>query len=201
MAELVLPLQLTLRARRGQLVQHAVPAVYLVLIGLEALLAGEGNVHWLDGIGLITGLLLLFLFKRSWRDTHSTAHAGIGWYDVVAGVVIFIEGLHKYHSGKYFQPATLTMVLGVLVVLMGLNHARFQSLRKLTITDAHFTVRTGLLRSLTVPWSEFRSVALHGNTLQVTTNRSSRKSISLRRIENRDAVCAAISTSAAAAVT
>ena len=176
----------TARVRRGQQLQHALPALLLIWLGVEELLGGELAHPWVTWLGLIAGSVLLVLLKRNWsRPEHS--HGLVDWYDVVAGVVIIIEGYHKIHQGHWFQPGTLTVGLGVAVILMGVFHRQLAARRQLAIDAGGFLLRRRPFGGLRMRWSDLQAVKLDGTTLCLRTDGSETR-VSLRRIENRDQV-------------
>jgi hypothetical protein len=184
MATETLHLKLTERARRQQHMSHLSPALLLIFLGIDALLGGHSERLWLDLLGLIVGLALLIAFKRE-ISSKGRHHSRIGWIDVIAGLVLIVEGLHKLHSGKWFQPGTVTMLLGVAVILIGLLHNRLPKLRRLTCTDEDFSLRTRPISSLALMWQEIEKIELKDLRLVLALKDGTQRTINLRRIENR----------------
>lgn len=187
MAERTLKLQLTESARRGQMMYHATPGVMLIVYGVSSLMSGHPEHLWVDVLGIVAGLALLSSLKRELKGK-CHGHSRVAWFDVLAGIVVIIEGYHKLHPGKWFQPGTLLMLVGLMFILIGIFHEKINGFRQLTCTDTGFTVRTRLIRFFSGQWKDIKSFALEGNSLVIQRKDNSTEKHSLRRIENRGEV-------------
>jgi len=189
MAERTLKLQLSERAKRGQMMYHAVPGVYLLVNGVSNLLGGHTEHLWVDLLGIAAGLALFFVLKRELKHKgHS--HSKIAWFEVFAGIVVVIEGYHKLHPNEWFQPGTVQMLAGLLFVAVGLFHERLLAFRTLRCTDDGFAMRIRPIYRVSGKWADIKSVALDGNKLVITNKDGSASRSSLRSIENRSEVLA-----------
>jgi len=184
MAVRTLKLKLTDRARRAQMMNHATPGIMLIILGVSALLSGHTEHLWVDILGIVAGLALLISLKRELKSK-GHGHSRVAWFDVIAGIVVIIEGYHKLHPGRWFQPGTLLMLVGLMFILIGIFHEKINGFRLLTCTDSGFTVRTRLIRSFSGQWREIKSFALDGNSLVIQRKDNSAEKHGLRRIENR----------------
>jgi hypothetical protein len=191
MTKQVLPLRLTDRARRAQAMMHATPGLLLILTGLEGLLSGKSHRPWIDGLGILAGLLLVIMLRRELRSKHAT-HTGVHWYDVIVGCVIILEGAHKLHKNEWFQPSTILMLVGVLMIVIGFFHHKLELLRRLEWDDERFCLHLRPLYRFSMKWSDLDSVKLDGTTLILTNKSKKTHSVNLRRIENRGEVGSAI---------
>ncbi len=180
----VLPLQLTDRARRAQMMNHATPGIMLIVLGVSAILSGHTEHLWIDIVGIIAGVALIASLKREWKHG-AHGHSKVGWFDVIAGIVVILEGYHKLHPGKWFQPGSLLMLVGVAFIFVGIFHHKISAARNLTCTDDGFTLRSRLFSSFSGQWKDTKSFALEGNSLVIQRKDNSIKKHGLRRIENK----------------
>lgn len=164
---------------------HSIPGVLLIITGVSSLLSGHTEHLRIDVLGIVIGAALLVVLKRELKSKHGS-HSKVAWFEVLAGIVIVLEGFHKLHHDKsWFQPGTLMMAAGVAVFLLGLFHAKLPAFRKLTYTETGFKVRTRPIRSFSGRWKDIKSFALDGNKLVIEQKNGSTKKHTLRSIENR----------------
>jgi hypothetical protein len=157
----------------------------LIVAGAQGLLRGEHEHLWLDLLSIIVGVALLLAFKREYQRKGGHSHSRVGWFDVIAGVVIILEGVHKLHAHKWWQPGTLLMAVGAVTILIGFLHHRLPKLRRLICTESGFSIWARPFIRLSMPWSKIESVELVKNRLVVHRTGGGQRSIGLRRIENR----------------
>ncbi|MBK8127477.1 MAG: hypothetical protein IPK53_00670 [bacterium] len=194
-----LKLHLSDRAKRGQMMYHAVPGLYLILNGVSNLFGGHVEHLWVDLLGIAAGLALLFVLKRELKHKgHS--HGKVAWFEVIAGVVVMIEGFHKLHRDEWFQPGTVQMLAGLLFVAVGLFHERLLAFRTLRCTDEGFAMRIRPIYRISGKWSDIKSFALDEDKLVVTRTDGSTTPSSLRSIENRADVLAMLNAELARSV-
>ncbi|MBK6765493.1 MAG: hypothetical protein IPG71_03960 [bacterium] len=179
-----LQLHLTDRARRAQMMNHATPGIMLIVLGVSAILSGHTEHLWIDIIGIIAGVALIVSLKREWKHG-AHGHGKVGWFDIIAGIVIVIEGYHKLHPGKWFQPGSLLMLVGVMTIVIGIFHHRITALRRLTCTNDGFKLRSRLISSFSGKWRDIHNFSLDGTSLVIERRDKSVSRHSLRRIENR----------------
>jgi uncharacterized membrane protein YgdD (TMEM256/DUF423 family) len=180
-----LPLQLSKRAQRAMMFNHAIPGLVLIITGAGSLAEGWHEHSWIDLAGLLFGVTQIIVLARELKSKHAHAHKKIAWFEVITGVVIFLEGYHKLHPGKAFQPATMLMILGIVLFFIGLFHTKLPAIRLLTCTDEGFTVRTRPIRYFKGKWAEIKSFSLEGDKLLMRKSDDSLQKRSLRSIENR----------------
>jgi len=181
----VLHLKLTHQAHMAQHRSHLAPALLLIYLGVQELWSGEREHLWLNLLGIALGLALVIAFKREAARKGEHRHARVAWYDVIAGSVIILEGVHKLHGHKWWQPGTLTMAVGTATMIIGFQHHSLPKLRRLRCTDEGFSLRIRPISWLVMPWRKVESVELKGNRLMVHDTGGHLHSRSLRRIENR----------------
>jgi hypothetical protein len=153
------------RARRVLLAQgarHAFIGLLLLLNGLGAIREGA-HASWIDYLGVAAGALLLVAFAREVRASRhaSRGHGahGIGWVDVFAGLVTFVEAAHYHHQGKHLLPWAYVLV-GVLLLVVGFSHPALGRMRRLVVDERGFDIRLSPWRRVRRAWSEVASFSL-----------------------------------------
>jgi len=180
-----LHLKLTASARLRQHRSHLTPALMLIITGGQALLHGEHEHMWVDLLSVALGLTLMVAFTREFRRKSGHHHGRVGWFDVIAGLVIMMEGFEKIHPGKWFQPGTLLMTVGAVTVLIGFQHQRLPKLRRLKCTDQGFSIRTRPFAWLSMPWERVEGIELEDTRLIIRRAGTTPRRFNLSRIENR----------------
>jgi hypothetical protein len=161
------------RARRAMLVQggrHALIGFVLLLNGLGAI--GDGaHASWVDYLGVASGALLLVAFAREVRAARRAGHGhaghGIGWVDVFAGLVTFVEAAHYHHQGKHLLPWAYALV-GVLLLVVGFAHPAIGRMRRLVVDERGFDIRLAPWRRVRRAWSDVASFSSTDSRLDVT---------------------------------
>jgi hypothetical protein len=130
-----------------QKLQHAIGGVPLLIAGAHRLQAPGGGGDLLAIAEIVVATVLLLLLARDLRSeafakrapapnapvpdaprTHSHAHAGPDWFDLVAGALLILEAVHSSHPGGkpfYERPA---FFLGVVTGTIGLLHGKLTGL-------------------------------------------------------------------------
>jgi hypothetical protein len=189
----IIPLHLTEKAKRGKLFAHLSPGILLLLIGVEALISGTSEHLWLDLLSIAAGLGLLFLLRREIKGKSGhVEHPSVHWFEVVAGAVLVLEGVHHLHPGHWFQPGVLTILVGAAVAAMGIFSRRLDKLQRLEISAEGFYLRPRMISRLRMRWDELKDARLDGTTLSLQTKAGTERRISLRRIQNREEVLKAL---------
>lgn len=167
---------------------HSIPGLVLIIAGVASLKEGWHEHSWIDLLGLIAGLLLVVSLVRELKAKDEHSHKKIAWFDVLAGIVIMLEGYHKLHPGEWFQPGSVLMFVGALLFFIGLFHSKLPTVRQLKCTAEGFTVRIRPIYSFSDKWANIKSFSLDKNTLLIRKTDDSVEKRSLRKIENRDEV-------------
>ena len=172
---------------RRMKLNHVVPGVALLALGLEAL-SGSGDEHvasaWLN---IVVGAALVITVVREVKGKSPAGHSVIGWVDILAGCVIIVEGVNHFHPHKYFQPAYLYWLTGLLTILMGVFHKKISGVRRITFGDKALSIRR-LFFSTSIPWNAIASVRVEPRAFVVRTKDVAERRCSLRNVENIDQV-------------
>ena len=178
----------TRRAEMGARINHLLPAVVLILSAFESITGEHHGPWWLPASAFTVGAALLVVFVRDWRTHDQTAHATVSLFDIIAAVVIFMEGVERYKPWKGFQPAWLYFGAAVVTLLIGVFHRRLIASRYLQLDESGFTFSTRFWRAQRFNWSEVAAVDTAGDAVVVTPRQGRPRRLSLRRIANREAV-------------
>jgi hypothetical protein len=189
-----------------QKLQHAIGGVPLLIAGAHRLQAPGGGGDLLAIAEIVVATVLLLLLARDLRSeafakrapapnapvpdaprTHSHAHAGPDWFDLVAGALLILEAVHSSHPGGkpfYERPA---FFLGVVTGTIGLLHGKLTGLswrrREIHLDEFGIRARTSRFRGFTVPWPDVRDIRITERAIIIDTAARSR-TIALRRYRN-----------------
>jgi hypothetical protein len=182
--------------------QHVTAGVPLLLAGLARLRSdGSGEkLLALVEIGVAAAVLSAFVVefratRRQARDGHHGHHQPVGWFDIAASGMLFLEAWHQTHPGGkpiYVRP---TFLAAVTTLAVGLAHgwiSRFRKRRRYVTVDANgVRARFGPFRHMSFAWADVVAVRVHETTAEIETARG-RRSIKLRRYANAAAVTDAL---------
>ena len=137
MDPIVVPL-LSRRLNRAQTMQklnHAIPAMGLIVAGVQALKEGaRGFDLALAIVEVGTSVVLVATIARSVREARKGGerkppHAhGIEWVDIWAAAVLFVEAAERWHLRHHIaRPLILT---ACLTLGLGLFHGRMTAFRR-----------------------------------------------------------------------
>jgi hypothetical protein len=156
------------RAQRVQKLQHAVPAVALLVAGAQGLLHGErGFALALAVFEIGVSALLLRSLVKELREALHPHHAGHGshgvdWFDFFAAGVLTAEALEHWHIHHHLPRPTL--LLAAVTLLLGLFHgrvaARAARRRHLRIDAAGIRIRGRFFRRFFASWTDLERIDL-----------------------------------------
>lgn len=169
-----------LRSKRREQVQafqkfqHAIPAVPLLMAGIQAIRDGEhGFALALGFFEVATSVALLGTVVREIRamgrpKPHTEhAHHGVDWVHIFAAAVLVAEVLEHYHvTGHIRRPMILT---AIVTLALGLGHGRLQGRRVLRVEDDHLHVAGRPFRTLRARWADISSIEVGEKYAQITT--------------------------------
>jgi hypothetical protein len=181
--EQIIPLQSKKRdlALTLQKLQHVIPAMPLLLHGIERL--GHG-LHLdaslaLGAAEVIVSVLVLGAFVRHLRSMRSPAehdghgeHAaghGVDWVDLLIGAMLAVEvWAHWHETGHVKRPLVLT---AVVMVILGLVHGRImaRAARRQSLTIDENGLRLGKpFRRFQAAWDELAAVDIEPDRARLT---------------------------------
>jgi PH (Pleckstrin Homology) domain-containing protein len=190
------------RALALQKAQHAVPAIGLLGVGLQALREGaHGPELALAAIEIAAGGVLLVAMARSLRAARTSAirhaaHAGVDWIDIWAAAVLFVEALETWHlKGHIARPVILT---ALLTLAMGLFHGRIMQAaarrRMLEVSAEGIRIGGGPFRRFCARWSDIRSIDIDQRQASIHTHHGRPRRLALTDLDDAPAVRAALLT-------
>jgi hypothetical protein len=185
----VIKLELSAKRKKALLINDMVPAFILVFTGITTLQESAGIA--LGFVNVLFGGAMIAAGVREWRSLRAPSHHRIQWYDIISGSVMMLDAVTMYKPWKGFQPAWFYAAASLLVILKGFSVFKPVGIRRLTLTDDGFTVRTGLFSSLHCRWDEIDRIAIVGNRLIVYTQ-SGERSLSFSKITNHGEVLAVL---------
>lgn len=188
MNETIIYLKPNRRKKFAQSFGHVLPGIILILSGMESVLPGDTKHLAFAALSILSGAAVVISFILEMRRSNEEHHHGVNWFDIFAGIVLFVEAFHKYSPEKGFQPAHLYVLAGVLTIIKGMFHARLPSSTRLTCTKEGLFARTSPFRSLKLSWHEIASVQVSHTAIMITTKSGERRKIGLRNVENKTAV-------------
>jgi hypothetical protein len=166
------------KAQAFQKFQHAIPAVPLLMAGVQAIRNGEhGFALALGFFEVATSVALLGTVVREIRamrrpkDHSEHAHHGVDWVHIFAAAVLVAEVLEHYHLTHHIRrPAILT---AIVTLALGLGHGRLQRFserrRVLRVEDDRLHVAGRPFRTLRARWADVLSIDVGEKYAQITT--------------------------------
>ncbi len=188
MAEDTLYFKPTRRAKLARSFNHVIPGVVLLLLGIESLMHRDTEHLAFALLSIGAGAAVVISFAREMRQSAHAEPHGVNWVDIFAGIVILLEAWHKYKPEKGFQPATLLMLVGVITFLIGIFHAKLARLARLTCNETGFFSRTSPFHKLELLWKDIAAVQSDDSSIKITTKNGRHRKISLRKVENKNAI-------------
>jgi len=183
----IIHLKPTLRQKRKMMINDVLPGIILLINGIAELM--EPVDQWRYAVlNVMVGVAVLIVFRMELKHESSTKWKSVQWFDVFAGIVLIVEAINDHHTGKIFQPALFYFLIGVVVVIRGIFHTQFPTLRKLTCDNEGFILRLNLFRIYKMYWKDLAGIELVKETLHIKTGKGKMYSVNLRRVENRDEI-------------
>jgi hypothetical protein len=192
------------RAQLLQKMQHAIPAVALLIAGAQGVMHGERGLGLaLAVFELAVSVLLLRTLKkeiaavRSPHPVHSVHgaahpghHHGVDWFDIFAAGVLTAEALehwytHHHLSGPTLLTAAVTLLLGLFHGRLSQRQARRRSLR---IDDFGIRIRGRFFRRFAAPWSDIERIELDDRRARIVARGGRQRRINLKDLRNAEEV-------------
>jgi len=167
------------RRKRGMMAGHAMAGVTLLLAGLDNL-DTDSTERFVIGIIMVIagGALLGAVLKERFGESHESP-AAIGWVDIFAGIVLFVDGIEKMTTRVRLLPF-LYIAAGIPYILLGIYHSKLFRHRSLTINDTGVRGRFSRFRSLKFDWTEISSIEIESLKINLTTLAGRRITFDLR---------------------
>lgn len=205
----------SLRRERAQLfqkLQHAVPAVSLLIVGAQRIQRHERGLGLALAVGeIVIGALLFRSLAKAFAATkrsrvHSATtgtgtHAGhphgIDWIDVMVAAVLVFEVVEHWLVHHHLQRPTV--LVAAVTLGLGLFHGRLDARaarrRVLRIDDTGIRVSRRLFRGFFVPWADMESIELGDRWARIIARGGRERRIDLLDLRNgaeiREALSAA----------
>lgn len=195
------------RLKRVQLVQkiqHAVPALGLLVGGAESLSAGAHGFELVLAVAgiAISGFLGVSIVRglRAARRGPTSAHHhdhqghGVDWTDIWVAGVLFTEAAETWHVRHHIAgPVILT---GVVTLGLGLFHgrmaARVERRRSLRLTGERLVVGGPPWKRLNARWGDITHINMTEHEAVIHTHKGRRRRIDFLDLENAADVRAAL---------
>lgn len=189
------------RAQAMQKLNHAVPAMGLIVAGVQALKEGaRGFDLALAIVEIGTSVVLVATIGRSIREARKGGkrepqHAhGIDWVDIWAAAVLFAEAAERWHLRHHIaRPLILT---AFLTLGLGLFHGRMTAFRRrrrsLRISTEGLYVSGRPFSTFTAPWRDIAAIVIAGRSAEIRTRTGRVRRLDLADLENADDVRVAL---------
>jgi hypothetical protein len=195
------------RAEAVQKLQHVVPAVALLLAGLQSLLAGaEGIELAIAAAEVVTAVLIVGSFARKLRamrapprgpSHHPHAH-GVDWIDIFVSAMLAVEVWEHWHATGHIRRPTV--LLSATMLAMGLLHGRIMAAAArrsaLRVTDAGVKIGFSRFRSFSASWPEIARIDVSDASASVVLTSGRTRQINLADLRNAAAVREALKAAA-----
>jgi hypothetical protein len=187
------------RAMAVQKFQHAIPAIPLLFVGLQALQAREHGFAFALGLFEIgTSVMLLGTVAREIRTLRRPrAHArhGVDWVHIFAAGVLIAEVLEHYHLTHHIRrPAVLT---AIITLALGLSHGhltRLSERRRVMRLDADGIHIAGKFywQKFQARWEEIMAIEVDDRAARITTRDGRERRLNLADLHGAAEVRAAL---------
>jgi hypothetical protein len=185
--QIIVRLKPTLARKRKMMIGDALPGFILLVNGITELMdPSEHGKYAL--LNILVGIAVIIAFRIELKHESPTKQKTVKWFDVIAGLVLIVEALNHYHTGKIFQPAIFYCLTGIIIICRGIFHAQFPTFRKLTCNDSGFVLHPNPFRLYKVRWNNLVAVELVKETLHIKTSTGKIYKVNLHRYENRDEI-------------
>ena len=190
------------RAQALQKFQHVIPAVPLLLAGLQAIRGGaHGFALALGAFEIGTSVLLIATMVRELRAlgrpaTHAAhAHHGVDWIEIFAAGVLTAEVLEHWHLTHHIRrPAVLTAILSLGMGVMHGRITRFSEGRRVMRVEdegIHIGGRP-FSKAFRASWAEVASIEVGERRAWILTRDGRTRSLNLADLHGADEIRAVL---------
>lgn len=198
-SDVVIPLR-SRRHERGQFLQklqHAFPAVSLLLVGVQGIMEHERGFALALAVAEIAVSVLLFralaksfaALRRTGGPEHGAhvEHAhGVDWVDILVAGVLVVEALEHWHSHHHLPRPTV--LLAAVMLALGLFHGRIAALtarrRALRIDTNGIQVSKRFFRQLSASWADIERIEVGEGSASIVTRKGRMQRIDLADLRN-----------------
>ena len=170
--------------------QHATAGFPLLLVAAGKL--GDEGERPIAIFELVIALGVLITFARDVRAAFRRHHAhdAVGWFDLVAGILLIYEAFHgAHHKPGYMRPQFLA---GMVTLTFGLFHTRMHARRSrrryLKLDETGLEMRTSPLRKIRLSWTEIASVELADDKAIIRETGGRAHTLRLKMLNNHEEV-------------
>jgi hypothetical protein len=191
------------RAQLVQKLQHAAPAVLLLVDGSRALAGRPSGFPLIMALALVvTSVLVLGSVVRSLRhqvrgrtEAHeAAAHHGVDWIDIFLAAMLAAEALAHWHeTGHVRRPTVLTaIVMLALGCLHGPITARYQKRRALRVTERGIEIGGRWRTRFAASWDEIARIDIEAAQAKIVRSDGAVRQINLADLRNAHDVSKAL---------
>ena len=189
------------KAQAFQKFQHAIPAVPLLMAGMQAIRNGEHGVALALGIfEIATSVALLgtvvWEIRAMRRPKAQTAHAhhGVDWVHIFAAAVLIAEVLEHYHLTHHIRRPTI--LTAIVTLGLGLGHGRLQRLSErrsaLRVEDDEILIGGKFFRTFRARWADVTSIDVGEKYARITTQDGRQRKLNLSDLHGAEQVRTAL---------
>jgi hypothetical protein len=158
------------RARRFQTAQHLLVA--LIMLQAGALEFRRASAHLAIAAAEILAATVMFAaVLLAGRRKRLGLHGRVGWVELAAGLLLFVEGFVNHRQPWGVHPQYLS---GAVLFALGLFDTRFErwrsSHRYLRSDDEGLTGSLGPFRRVRIPWSDVAGVEESPEAVSIRTS-------------------------------
>jgi len=189
------------KAQAFQKFQHAIPAVPLLLAGVQAIRSGEPGVALALGVfEIATSAALLATVIREIRAMRRPkagtghAHHGAHWVHIFAAALLIAEVLDHYLLTHHIRRPTI--LTAIVTLALGLGHGRLQRFtagrRVLRLEDDRLHIADKPFRTFRARWADVTSIDVGEKYARITTLDGRERTLNLSDLHGAEEVRTAL---------
>jgi hypothetical protein len=150
-------LYVALKARSGQMVNHAIAAALLLAAAVSAVRQGH-HVLWALAEGVVAATLIASVIrdlqKKRTTDPSEHVHDHLGWVEIITGLFLGVEAYTRTLGPHHVSFVVMAFVPAFVLVAIGVFEARIARKFFVRADDDHLTSRIGRRSRFSVAWSD-----------------------------------------------
>ncbi len=196
--EQVIPLEPVARkfAERYSLLTHLVVAGSLLQEAIPAIKSDPGDFSfaWIEAL---TASALILAAIRELKRKKGDHHGTVAWTEIFAGLVLVVEAAIKWRAGSRHYPLAIARTLvAMLVIGLGVSHARLKYARSLRLDDKGLRWRRRLLLRYSADWKDIRGLSIDERAAVFTLAEGKNLSLAIGRMKHKEELRDAIVSAA-----